>query len=85
MVFKVQREQQLLRDIEGGPGDKVVYDFELVSQHNDENGRPPMLLEWMDDKEVISSDYCTKPAINWGKGRQPLPGTHAQKSQNEQH
>jgi hypothetical protein len=31
MVFKVQREQQLLRDIEGEPGDKIVYDSELVS------------------------------------------------------
>ena len=31
MVFKIQREQQLLRDIEGEPKDKVVIDHDALS------------------------------------------------------
>jgi hypothetical protein len=71
MVFKIQREQQLLRDIEGDAKDKIMPEDISLFTHVD--GIPPLLIEnYGDDGEVLCGDMCNKPAINWGKGRPPL-------------
>ena len=41
MVFKVQRELQLLKEIEGEPSDKIPPDSSLMTAGYDEFGRAP--------------------------------------------
>lgn len=75
MVFKVQREQQLLREIEGEPNENILpEDLNLVTHQAD--GAPPQLIDILDDNEeggeILCSDMCSKPAINWSKGLGPM-------------
>lgn len=78
MVYKIQREQQLLRDIEGGPADQrdmASADISMVSINESGHGRVPQLIECyenFDEQEILGGDMCNKAAINWGKGR-PMP------------
>lgn len=68
MVYKVQRNNQLLREIEGIPGDKLEpTPSEMATT---EDGRPPQLIEVVDAEEVICGDMCSKSAINWGRGKE---------------
>jgi len=71
MVFKVQREQQLLREIEGEANENILpEDLNLVTHQAD--GAPSQLIDVLDENEeggeIISGDMCSKPAINWSKG-----------------
>lgn len=72
MVFKIQREQQLLREIEGDPKDNALSeDISQITQQAD--GQPPNLVEMFEDGgEILCGDMCNKPAINWGRGRQVI-------------
>lgn len=74
MVQKVQREQQLLQEIEGNPAEaKNEIDIELLMQQPDENGKAPMLIDIIDGEEILCGDMCNKPAINWGVGNPNPP------------
>lgn len=65
MVYKVQRNNQLLREIEGLPSDKLDLPDELnVHEHGQ-----PLLVEFSETDEIICGDMCNKPAINWGRGK----------------
>ena len=64
MVYKVQRNNQLLREIEGLPSDKLELPDDLHDLHGS-----PQLVEIVDNDEIICGDMCNKPAINWGRGK----------------
>ena len=65
MVLKVQREKQILEMIEGNPGE----------QRNKAStiGNDEMNIDFCDGEEILGSDMCKEPAINWGKGSPLLP------------
>lgn len=68
MVYKIQRNNQLLKEIEGGPNDDysmIMSTEEMMPQ------QPPQLLKHVEE-EIICGDMCNKPAINWGRGRKQV-------------
>ena len=70
MVYKVQRNNQLLRDIEGGPNDQD-YSMILSTEEMMPTNHPPQLIQQVEE-EILGGDMCSKRAINWGKGK-PQP------------
>ena len=66
MVFKIQREQQLLREIEGGDEAKIT-DMSALHDNNLSSGPHSSLIDILDGEEILSGDMCVKSAINWGK------------------
>ena len=63
MVIKVQRERQLLHEIEGTPAEKKGYN---------DVGHEDNLIEICDGEEFLGYDMCKDRAINWGKGKPVL-------------
>jgi hypothetical protein len=53
----------LLKDIEGGPSD-----FDHLLDTKDYHSKIPLLVQTVDE-EIICSDMCNRPAINWGKNK----------------
>lgn len=72
MVFKIQREKQILLEIEGDPSGKVMDTSDLTTHQVDENVKEPQLIELLDQDEILGNDMCKEPAINWGRGKPPL-------------
>lgn len=66
MVNKIQRNNQLLRDIEGGAENDL-----MMLSTEEPYGSLPQLIQIMDE-EIICGDMCSRRALNWGKGR-PMP------------
>ena len=70
MVFKVQRNNQLLREIEGDGIESMPLDLLTETHQVDEFGKssiPPQLVEIMEVDEILCGDYCSRPAISWGR------------------
>ena len=71
MVYKVQRNNQLLREIEGLPSEKEETTIADIVAHQDASkGREnPLLVDEVADDEIICGDMCVKGAITWGRGK----------------
>ena len=75
MVYKVQRNNQLLREIEGLPSEKeetTIADI-VAHQESSKGRRNPLLVDEVVDDEIICGDMCVKPAITWGRGKKVAP------------
>ena len=74
MVYKVQRNNQLLREIEGLPNEKLDPSITDIVAHQESSvGRAnPLLVDVQEDDEVICGDMCAKPAITWGRGKRQV-------------
>jgi len=68
MVFKIQRNNQLLKEIEGDRDEQV----DLMTTEDHYSGKHPQLILPCEDEEILCGDMCTRPAINWGRGK-PKP------------
>ena len=75
MVYKVQRNNQLLREIEGLPSEKEETTItDIVAHQESSKGRVnPLLVDEVADDEIICGDMCVKPAITWGRGKRIVP------------
>lgn len=65
MVHKIQRNNQLLHDIEGGPEDQ---DILLNTEEHLSGNQAPQVVQVVDE-EILCGDMCARPAINWGRGK----------------
>lgn len=63
IVMRVQRNKQLLREIEGGPEDEFVDFMANSNSQSKRSSKPVNTVEICKDLEVLGPDYCSRKPV----------------------